>query len=164
MSSKISKWWQKDNNGLNIMYGLFGVFFTAFTVFLTLYLIDESKMSLVTYQTWYSKDSGKDLYFGLDLTKRQFLTFNASFEVIGSSNVDVSKDFKTTVKSGTSVQNIEFFHSSTDVNVATIILEPDSSTQRKIKLQRLTLQSLTDTFNSVQNVPTVTRLFNEYYT
>lgn len=135
---------------------------SAFVVLLVLWFLDEAKITPVpNYSSWQGQDQGLDKYFGLNIAQRQFLTYNASFEVVGAEDVDVSGDFTTTLPGYPPVK-IKWI-TSPDVNVATIIIDVDSATQRRIQLYRLTLQSMTKTFNTLQNVPSIPRLFNKFY-
>jgi hypothetical protein len=161
-TSSVKEWWGPSSNGLIVMYVMFGLFLAAFVVFLVLFILDEAKMALVpNYSSWQGQDQGLERYFGLNIAQRQFSTYNASFEVVGVENVDVSGDFTATVPGPPPVK-IKWITSS-DINLATIILDVDSAAQRTIQLYRLTLQSMTQAFNTLQNVPPIPRLFNQFY-
>jgi len=160
--SSLKEWWGPKSNGLIVMYINLAVFFTGFVFFLVLWLLDEAKVAPEPYySSWQGMDQGLERYFGLNIQLRQFLTYNASFEVVGVEDVDVSGDFITTLPGPPPVK-IKWIRSS-DVNLATIIIDVDSPAQRTIQLYRLTLQSLTPAFNSVQQVPGVPKLFNAFY-
>ena len=161
-TKSLKEWWGPKSNGLVVMYVIFSLVLVAFVVFLVLWLIDEAKPAPVpNYSAWQGTDRGLQKYFGLDIAQKQFLTYNATFEVVGADGVDVSGDFTATLE-GPPIVKIRWIQSK-NLNVATIILDADSPTQRTVQLSRLTLQSLTPAFNSAQNVAPIPRLFNTFY-
>jgi hypothetical protein len=162
MNKSVREWWGPITNGLWVMCVISIMFFSGFIVFLVLWLLDEERLAPIpNYSTWQGIDQGLERYFGLNISQKQFLTFNASFEVIGAENVDVSGDFLTEIPGPPQVK-VKWI-TSKDVNLATIILNVDSAAQRTVQLYRLSLQSLTSVFNRIQDVPQIPRLFNTFY-
>ena len=155
MLSKESKW-------AYVLYTFLAVAISAFVVFLVLYIIEVGKNNeRASYETWVGTDGGVSRYFGLDLARKQILTFNSSFEVVGASDVDVSASMFTATIAGPPSTVLEW--RTNNLNSATIVIDPDASTRRTVQLTRLTLQSLTVAFNSVQSVPAIPTLFNQFY-
>lgn len=155
------EWWGPSSNGLVVMYIMFTLFVAAFVVFLVLWIMDEKAINIPNYSSWYGQDQGAVKFFGLNIAQRSFLTYNVSFEVVGVEDIDVSGDF-TAVVPGPPPVKIKWIKSN-DVNFATIIIDIDSAAQRTIHLHRLTLQSLTQVFNKIQNIKSIPRLFNAFY-
>ena len=149
-----------QEHGIVIMSSLFVIFFAAFIVILVLYIIKiENEGNEIKYTTWTGVDQGNNVFFGLNLSTNQFLSYTSSFEVIGVTVDNVAEDFFATLTNPTI--NLQFIYSG-DVNIATIIVEPDSTTRRTILLSRLTLQSLVPAFNSAQNVDAIPTLFSPF--
>ena len=158
-----SLYWQAHS--VEILGGLLGLFFTAFVVFLVLYLVEilstSSSNGRVNIETWTGFDLDMPRYFGLNHLTQQFVTFAPSFQTIGAVSVDVSSDFTATIPSDPPM--VIEWQVSPDPNVASIVLQADSPARRRIDLTRLSLQSLLPAFNATQDTVSIPTLFNPFY-
>jgi hypothetical protein len=150
------------DHGITIMSVLFAIFLIAFVITLIIYIIrvkNEPAVPFIT--TWTGNDQGKNVFFGTNSETNQFFTYTASFEVIGVTVDDVSRDFSATL-SGPPVIGVRFVYGD-NMNFATLLVDPDGVTRHTVQLSRLNLQSLTPAFNAAQDVPQSPTLFNQFY-